>query len=63
MSNALETADIVVEVNQQPAYVLLFTDARSIDQEVHFKDEYGIKMATTIRTEYGYLNLQAVKSK
>jgi hypothetical protein len=63
LSNAAETADIVVAPDERPAFVLLYSDAVINGQEVSFKDEFGLKMATTIRTEYGYLNLQAVKSK
>lgn len=63
LSNAAETADIVVAPNQQPTYVLLYSDAGLNGQEILYKDEYGLRLATTIRTEYGYLNLQAVKSK
>lgn len=62
LSNSAETADIVVAPEERPAYVLLYSDARANGQEVAFKDEFGLKMATTIRSEYGYLNLQAVKS-
>lgn len=63
MSNALELADIVVDPGQDPAYVLLFSDAGRNGQAVSFKDQYGLSLAETIRTEYGYVNLQAVKSK
>ena len=63
MSNALELADIIVDSGQDPAYVLLFSDAGRNGHEVSFKDQYGLSLAETIRTEYGYLNLQAVKSK
>ena len=62
-SQSLQIADVVVSTSEIPSYVLLFSDARKNGTEVNYRDaSFNYKLPTTIRSEYGYLQLQSVKS-
>ncbi len=62
-SQSLEIADVIVDKDENPAYLLLYSDARKNGSEVIYRDSaFNYKLPTTIRSEHGYLQLQTVKS-
>jgi hypothetical protein len=62
LSQSLHVADVVIEEGQFPAYVILYSEAIKNGQEVEFRNaSSGKNLPMTIRSEYGYLQIQAVK--
>lgn len=62
IQGASELADVVITSNEEPAYLLLYSDAKKIGDDVDYRGDFGLKLDKTIRTEHGFLYVRSVKS-